>query len=144
MTACALLPNSVAPLVKRSVYREVVEEENKHKWIESEKVGYDLGESCVRQWVADHWNGYLRAKWVEHLQGKHFWIELDRGDFGLLQRRFSEQRELLDQILSQLAGGKENLDVIAWALANGVPLEPVFEILEALDINSRRLSRWFD
>lgn len=144
MAACALSPNSVAPLVKRSLYREVVEEENRHKWIESEKAGYDLGEKCVRQWVADHWNGYLRAKWVEHLQGKHFWVELDRGDFGLLQRRFSEQRELLDVILSQLAGGKENLDVIAWALANNISLEPVFEILEALDINSRRLSRWFD
>lgn len=144
MSACALSPSIAAPLVKRSLYREVVEEENKHKWIESEKAGYDLGEKCVQKWVADHWNGYLRSKWVEHLQGKHFWIELDRGDFGLLQRRFSEHRELLDTILSELAGGKENLDVIAWALANNVPLEPVFEILEALDINSRRLSRWFD
>lgn len=144
MSACAVPPVPAAPVVKRSVFREVVDEENRHKWIESEKAGYDLGESCVKQWVADHWNGYLRAKWVEHLQGKNFWIELDRGDFGLLQRRFHNQRELLDQILTLLAAGKENLDVISWALPLGIPLEPVFEILEALDVNSRRLSHRFD
>lgn len=139
------LPSSVPqPTLKKSVHRECIEEENKHKWIASEKAGYDLGESSVRQWVKEHWRGYLRARWVEHLQGKCFWIELDRGDFGLLQREFQSQRELLDLILDQLASGKENLDVINWALANNLPMDAVNEILEALDINSRRLAHRFD
>jgi len=133
---------SAAPT--KSVHRECIEEENKHKWIASEKAGYDLGESSVRQWVKEHWRGYLRSKWVEHLQGKCFWVELDRGDFGLLQREFKMQRELLDLILNQLASGKENLDVLDWAVANNISTVPVNEILEALDINSRRLAHRFD
>ena len=143
MNACPPLPPPAAPL-KKSVHRECIEEENKHKWIESEKAGYDLGEACVARWVKEHWRGYLRAKWVEHLQGKCFWIELDRGDFGLLQRKFQAQTELLDLILNQLAAGKENLDVIDWAVANKISTDPVSEILEALDVNSQRLAHRFD
>lgn len=148
MSACSTLsppPGPVAaPLLKKSVHCECIEEENKYKWIESEKAGYDLGEGCVRRWVKEHWRGYLRAKWVEHLQGKCFWVELDRGDFGLLQRKFQSQSELLDVILGQLAAGKENLDVIDWAIACQMCLDPINEILEALDVNSRRLEHRFD
>ena len=143
MNACPPLPDAAA-LLKKSVHRECIEEENKHKWIASEKAGYDLGESSVRQWVKEHWRGYLRARWVEHLQGKCFWIELDRGDFGLLQREFQAQRELLDLILNQLASGKENLDVLTWAVANNISTDSVNEILEALDVNSRRLAHRFE
>lgn len=143
MNACLPLPDAAA-LLKKSVYRECIEEENKHKWIASEKAGYDLGESSVRQWVKEHWRGYLRARWVEHLQGKCFWIELDRGDFGLLQRKFQAQRDLLNLILDQLASGKENLDVLAWAITNNISTDPVNEILEALDVNSRRLAHRFE
>ena len=145
MNACLTLPaTTTTPTVKKSVHRECIEEENKHKWIESEKAGYDLGEACVSRWVKEHWRGYLRAKWVEHLQGKCFWVELDRGDFGLLQRKFHSQTELLDLILNQLAAGKENLDVLSWAIGNSISTEPVNEILEALDVNSRRLAHRFE
>ncbi|MFM8271317.1 MAG: hypothetical protein ACKODX_03190 [Gemmata sp.] len=142
MNACPPLPG--ADTVVKSVHRECIEEENKYRWLESEKVGYDLGEGCVKRWVKDHWTGYLRARWVEHLQGKCFWIELSGHDFGLLLRDFKEQTELLNQILNQLKAGAENLDVITWALNNNVPLEPVNEILEALDVNSKRLAHRFD
>jgi hypothetical protein len=114
------------------------------KWIESEKVGYDLGEVAVRRWVQQHWNGYLRARWLEHLQGKRFWVELDRGDFGLFQHRFQDCQLLLDRILDRLKAGQENLDVILWALDWKVPIQQVLNILQALDINSRRLVHKFD
>jgi hypothetical protein len=131
-------------VVTKSVYQECIEEENRHKWIESEKAGYDLGEACIRRWVQEHWTGYLRARWVEHLQGKCFWVELDRGDFGLLQREFRDRQELLDVILDQLKSGRENLHIIVWAVSAGIPCEPVQQILAALDINSRRLIHRFD
>jgi hypothetical protein len=134
----------VRPVARGSVHEACIEEENRHKWIESQKAGYDLGEGCIREWVKRHWTGYLRARWVEHLQGKHFWIELDRGDFGLLQREFIASRELLDSILDQLKSGKENLHVIFWAVSCGIPTASVHEILEALDVNSRRLRHRFD
>jgi len=86
----------------------------------------------------------LRARWLEHLQGKRFWVELDRGDFGLLQRKFHDNTLLLDRILDRLKAGQENLDIINWAHAWGIAIEPVLQILEALDINSRRLAHRFD
>ena len=141
VAACAAADRP--PYIK-SVYADCVEEVDRFKWIESEKAGYDLGEAAIRRWVTDHWQGYLRARWVEHLQGKCFWVELDRGDFGLLQREFHDRKPLLDTILDRLKSGKENLDVIDWACTSRVPIEPVFEILTALDVNSRRLAHRFE
>jgi hypothetical protein len=123
-----------------SVYVECRKELDRYKWIESEKVGYDLGETAIRRWIGQHWNGYLRSKWLEHLQGVKFWSELDRGDFGLLQRSFQDKTILLDRILDRLKSGQENLDVILWALEWRLPMEEVILVLEALDINSRRLN----
>jgi hypothetical protein len=132
------------PASAKSVYKDVIEEEERHKWIESEKAGYDLGEACIRQWVLKHWQGYLRARWVEHLQGKCFWWELDRGDFGLLQREFQDHTDLLNVILDHLKSGKENLHVIIWAIETHIPTDPVLNILKALDVNSRRLVHRFE
>src|SRR5262245_46074269 len=129
---------------KSSVYIESEKEALRFKWIESEKAGCDLGESAIRRWVKDHWWGYLRARWLEHLQGKRFWVELDRGDFGLLLREFHDNSLLLDRILDRLKAGKENLDIILWALDWNIPLDKTHQILEALDINSRRLAHRFD
>jgi hypothetical protein len=124
---------------KASVYVDCEQEAQRYKWIESERAGHDLGESAIRKWVQQHWWGYLRARWLEHLQGKCFWLELDRGDFGLLQRCFQDKDLLLDRILDRLKAGQENLDILLWAIDWGIPLDSVREILEALDINSRRL-----
>jgi hypothetical protein len=129
---------------KLSVYTEGEKEALRFKWIESEKAGRDLGEGAIRRWVKDHWCGYLRSKWLEHLQGKRFWVELDRGDFGLLQREFRDNNLLLDRIVDRLKAGQENLDIILWALDWNLSLSNVCKILEALDINSRRLAHRFD
>jgi hypothetical protein len=137
-------PAADRPVTRMSVYTDCKVEIDRFKWIESERVGYDLGESAVRQWVQDHWRGYLRARWLEHLQGKRFWIELDRGDFGLLSRDFPTDRDLLNAILEQLKSGHENLDVLCWARHHQIPSDSVLRILEALDINSRRLLYRFD
>lgn len=135
------LPDHVPKL---SIYDESKKEEDQFKWIESEKVGYDLGEQAVRRWMREHWHGYLRARWLEHLQGKCFWIELDRGDFGLLESQFQDQLDILLPILERLKCGEENLNIIDWAVANNIPIQTVINILEALDINSRRLIHRFD
>ena len=129
---------------KSSVYVDGEQEALRYKWIESEKAGCDLGEAAIRRWVQCHWWGYLRARWLEHLQGKRFWIELDKGDFGLLQRTFQDDSLLLDRILDRLKAGQENLHVILWAIDWHLPMDTVLEILEALDINSRRLAHRFD
>src|SRR5205085_10123611 len=94
-------PQSCA-VSKSSVYDDCEREAERFKWIESEKAGCDLGEEAIRRWVRDHWWGYLRARWLEHLQGRRFWVELDRGDFGLLLSQFHDQATLLDRILDRL------------------------------------------
>ena len=132
------------PIDRRSIFSDCVHEADRFKWIESEKAGRDLGEGAIRGWVQVHWWGYLRARWLEHLQGNTFWVELDRGDFGLLRRDFTHHRELLDQIVELLKDGHENLGVIAWAKRGKIDIDPVIQILEALDINSRRLIHQFD
>ena len=129
---------------KSSVYAESEQEALRYKWIESEKAGRDLGELALRRWVQNHWWGYLRARWLEHLQGRRFWVELDRGDFGLLQRKFNDNTLLLDRILDRIKAGQENLDIIRWALDFQLAMDPILEILTALDINSRRLAHRFD
>jgi hypothetical protein len=131
-------------VVPKSVYIDSQDEINRHKWIICQKAGRDLGEEAVRDWVRNHWWGYLRAKWMEHLQGVCYWMELDHGDYGLLKREFPVDAELLNQIVTQLKVGRENLDVIRWAIDTHLPLEPVIQILEALDVNSRRLVHRFD
>jgi len=126
-----------------SVHVQGEQEAKRHKWIESEKAGRDLGEWAIRCWVREHWNGFLRERWLEHLQGRTFWIELDHDDFGLLRREFRDS-SLLEEIVSRLKVGQENLNVLVWAIENGLPMEDVVEILEALDINSRRIEFLLD
>ncbi|MER3417143.1 MAG: hypothetical protein C4297_13170 [Gemmataceae bacterium] len=130
-------------LTRASLYVEGEKEALKHKWIESEKAGRDLGEEAIRQWVNKHWWGYFRHRWVEHLQGKRFWIELSEQDFGLLQREFQGQELLLDLILDRVKCGWENLNIIWWAQEWGLPCDQVIRILERLDINGRRLAYQF-
>src|SRR5262245_65887176 len=109
-----------AKMEKCSVYEDSQREIDRFKWIESEKVGYDLGEVALHRWVREHWNGYLRARWLEHLEGKTFWLELDRGDFGLFQRQVQDQPILLECILDRLKAAPENLNIINSALDWGL------------------------
>jgi hypothetical protein len=119
------------------------EEARRFKWIESEKAGRDLGEMAIRTWIRTHWNGFLRQRWLEHLQGKMFWIELDQGDFGLLRTTF-QSSPWIDPILDHFKHGRENLDILLWARKNRLPMGEVIEILETLDVNSRRIECRFD
>jgi hypothetical protein len=133
-----------AVMVKQSVWADSRREIDCYKWIESEKVGYDLGEAAVRRWIKDHWHGYLRNRWLDHLQGRTFWVELDRNDFGLLQQKFQDQAYLLDLILQRLKACQENLHIFLWAHEFQLPIEPILAILEAIDINSKRISYQFE
>jgi len=137
-------PYPDAPVPRLSIASDSQAEIDRYKWIESERYGYDLGETAVRRWVKYHWRGYLRARWLEHLEGNRFWIELDRGDFGLLQRAFFCDQDLLHRVVDRLKTGQENLDVLCWAETNLIPTESVVRILVALDINARRLLHRFE
>ena len=131
-------------MVKQSIWPDSRQEIARHKWIESEKAGYDLGEDSIYRWIKCHWTCFLRARWVEHLQGKTFWIELDRGDFGILSRRFQDKLDLLQLIVDRFKAGQENLHIILWAIETQQPMADVLEILDAIDVNSTRLGYHFN
>jgi hypothetical protein len=119
-------------------------EADKFKWYRSEEAGYDLGEKAICDWVHQHWNGYLRSKWLEHIQGKTFWIELKRCAFGILDSQFHDHRELLNSIVEKLKVGQENLDIIQWAFSEKISLQVVHNILTEVDVNSCHLVQFFE
>src|SRR4051812_17111346 len=88
--------------VKCSVWADSQQEIDRFKWIESERAGRDLGEAAIRAWIRQHWCGYLRARWLEHIQGKTYWIELDRNDYGILLSSFQDKALLVERIVDRL------------------------------------------
>jgi hypothetical protein len=129
------LPDDVARL---SLYIEGTKEAHTHKWILSEQAGRDLGEHAILDWTQKHWNAFLRARWIDHLFGRKYWIELEASDFGLLKRRFRDSA-CLPMILDELARGRENLNIIDRFHRENRPVDEMLEILEELDVNSTRL-----
>ena len=142
---------STDALVDENVERRSLREESwgeacKERWYLSQKAGCDQGENALRLWVRQHWQGFLRARWIEHMQGSRFWVELDRDEFGLLKRRdLVDARGLLDEIIEMVRCGAENLDVVRWSRRTKTPAEQktVRQILALININAHRLRCFF-
>ena len=131
------------PGTRLSLHQCGEEEAQRYKWIESEKAGRDLGETAIRSLDRRALEWLPQASLARASPGKTFWIELDQDDFGLLQRAFRDS-PLIDPILDHFKHGRENLDIILWAMKLHLPMNEVLEILEALDVNSRRIECRFD
>ena len=63
--------------------------------------------------------------------------------FGILKQHNHDEC-LLNEIVDKLKEGKENLDVIKWAIAENRPLPAVKAILADVDINSTHLKHEFE
>jgi hypothetical protein len=114
---------------------------DRHKWIESQKAGRDLGRAAVDDWLERYWKGWTRSKLMEHLYGWRCWGAFDEDDFGLLNRTSVEHHvthEVLEQVATILAEGGENLDVINWALSIEQGLDEILWLLDRIDINAKR------
>jgi len=140
-----LLPTAAQVARRRTdgeLSRLAMREAEKHKWIESEKAGRDLGEAALWDWSRRYWWKWCRDRWIEHLFGEKYWSELDHDDFGMLKRNFHHNDTLIERIVAQIKAGGENLNIIQWAHDTGQDVRQVMEILQLLDINSRRLTFW--
>lgn len=122
-----------------SLYEEGLLEAQRHKWIESQKHGSDLGESALNEWYQQYWPLYCRLKCLEHLQGSRSWLEFAREDFGLIGRLLVQGDLLLELILDRAQAGMENLDLLVWAHDWGLPMKRVIHILEQLNLNRAQL-----
>lgn len=141
---CHELWSSPSECDRGSLHLDCLAEEDAHKWRESEKACRDLGDNARYQWAREHWSAYLRARWIEHIEGRKYWIEFGRGTFGLMKHPIPDSQELYQPIYNKLKAGHENLDIICWAKSNGAPLELVNRFLEALDLNRCHLKHRLD
>lgn len=114
---------------------------DRHKWIDSERVGRDLGCKAYLDWVDRYWKGWVRSRLIEHLYGWRCWSAFDPRQYGLLARSSVEHHipsATLRIMATILAEGGENLDVITWAMHQGEPLEPLLWLLDRIDVNANR------
>ncbi len=131
-------------IVVNSIFEEASQEAYRHKWIESEKAGYDIGDGAIEDWHRRFWHRFVRERWIQHIRGKAFWRELDNDDFGILNREFEDCREQAEAIVGLLEHGGENLDIIQWAIKSGQDMGTVLHILSRLDLNAHRLASKLD
>lgn len=138
--------SAMAPAITQSQRVRLLEaawqEAEKHKWIESEKAGRDLGDQAIHDWSRRYFRRWCRDRWIEHLSGECYWCELDKSDYGLILRDFHQNTEMVRFIVQRIKAGGENLDIIQWVLDNDKSLDDALEILRLLDINSRRINFW--
>lgn len=144
MSPLSTAEDLIEPRVRSSLQERGELEALRFKWLESEKVGYDLGEGAIRQWIARYWNRFLRQRWLEHLHGEVCWIEFDPRSFAVLHRSGLITSSLTETILEHFRWGEENLHIIQWAMESSQPMDEIRSILTALDVNSSRITCQFD
>ncbi len=135
------MPDGVEP---HSIFEEASREAYKHKWLESEKAGYDIGYSAIEDWHRRFWHKFVRERWIQHIRGVAYWRELDNDDFGILHKEFQDYPDLAEKIVHHLEAGGENLDIIQWGVSTGQDMDAVLHILGRLDLNAHRLASKLD
>jgi hypothetical protein len=122
-----------------SLYDEAQLEAERHKWIESQKSGQDLGMAAISEWYRIYWIGYCRDRQLDHLRGRQLFREFGVDRFAQLESVAIQRDLLVDRILDRVSAGYENLELINWALDWGLPIDRVYRILVQLDVNRARL-----
>lgn len=122
-----------------SLYERAFCEAERHKWIESQKSGFDRGDGAIHEWYGRYWRDYCRRKRLEHLRGERCYEEFGVGLFGCLQPLLHRADPLIERVVDMLDAGMENLEIILWALDRRIDIECVHEVLAVVDVNEGRL-----
>lgn len=122
-----------------SLHEQAFCEAERHKWIESQKRGCDLGDGAIHEWYRLYWRDYCRRKRLEHLRGECCFEEFGVGHFGDLTPLIDRHDPLVDRIIDMVDAGMENLDVINWALDRRIEIDRVLEVLILVDVNEARI-----
>ena len=124
-----------------NLFREASQEAERHKYLESEKAGRDLGPAAIEDWQRRHWTLWLRHRWLEHLLGVACWEEFEPERFGRLRALFGAHARLLDEIIDRVRRGAENIDILCWAAIERRDLSAVLRVLTELRLNETRCTR---
>ncbi|MDA1162271.1 MAG: hypothetical protein O3B13_04135 [Planctomycetota bacterium] len=122
-----------------SLYEAALQEARRHRWIESQKRGCDLGDQGFREWYDCYWAIYIRYRHLEHLLGDRQWLEFDSAAFGVLTPLVRNQDELAAEVVELYRQGWENLDILNWAIRAGLDLNQVKECLIVINMNDARI-----
>jgi hypothetical protein len=123
-----------------SIYATARIKADEHKWYESERARVDRGNAAIQDWIEKYWYLFARSCWFEHIRGTRLYLEFHISQFAVLQELARRFPEICKSITEMLEAGKENLDIINWAIDSQVPMDPVIEFLESVDVNCCRMS----
>ena len=122
-----------------NLFERAYREAERHKWLESERSGYDVGEGAIREWYNTRWPRFCRTCQLQHVAGRVRWDQFDPATFGTLHDAIASGDVLADRILDRIDAGWENLTILLWAREWGLPMKAVLTILERIDVNRARL-----
>lgn len=129
-------------LPARSVYVDARREAEKHKWLESEKRGHDVGHQAIEDWYRQFWGRYCRARRLEHLSGEQQWTEFADHEFGRMFELLMSGDILLSELIQRFEQGWENLHFMTWVHEQKKSRDEINEViylLEMININITRL-----
>ena len=98
----------------QSLYVAARREARVHKWLASERHGYDMGSAAIAQWNDLYWNTYCREKRLEHLLGDQLWQEFAEQEFGRLADLQHCTSQTIATLLKYYRKGWENLHFVQW------------------------------
>lgn len=127
-----------------SLYEAAFEEARCHRWIESQKRGFDLGNEGFLEWYDRYWWNFLRYRHLEHLLGEYRWLEFSPDAFGVLVPLVESEDDVANEIIDQYRQGCENLDILNWALRNRQCVDDVCECLVLINMNDARIDPRFN
>jgi len=125
----------------RSLFQSALVEAERHKYIESQKVGRDVGLPAIDDWHQRYWTLWLRHRWIEHLLGDVRYEEFAPDTFGVLRRDFGPS-PLLAEVIERVRYGAENIDVLIWASRERRDLSATMAMLTTMRINDIRCTRF--
>ncbi len=135
--ACLLHPKV------ESVFEAAFLEARRHRWIESQNAGRDLGNQAFRDWYRLFWWTFIRYRHVEHLLGERRWREFDSASFGVIVSSPALSSPLSQEVVDLYRTGWENLNIIGHALQREYPMDAVLNCLVTINMNDARLNPQF-
>ena len=125
---------------KHSVLHHAAADYAAQKYLDWERLSYDIEPTASEHWRKRYWRLWFRAHWVEHVLGHQYWIEMGDENFGMFGRGGRHATLLVERVADRLIVGWENLGIILWASDWGLCLDDVIDILKKLNINHVRVN----
>ncbi len=111
-----------------------------HKWLLSERHGYDVGPHGRWDWYRQFWRTFCRYRQLEHLHGVRRYEEFPLESFGRLSDPGLISKPAMQFVLERFAvDGWENLHFIFFGPENGFTIPELHEPLRLVDVNAARI-----